>query len=334
MSYVDEEFAELALSRQPRYKKYTGVFKLNCRCKICGDSEKDEFLARFWARTIDDTVMLKCFNCDYSNNIANYIKSEEPDLYRDYLLEKRKYSFELTPSKKEEKEPEKKVIDFIPYSVRLDTVDKNSKLMKYIEKRKIPKSAYDKIYFTKEWQKLVNHIKPDTYKFTKDELRLVIPIFNSNNEIESIQGRALSKDAKAKYMTIKAYEEATKIYGLERIDESKPVIILEGPLDSLFLPNAIAITGGSLDLNTVPFSGNRIWAMDAEPRHPDTKKRVEKLLSHGESVVFWDKWVYEGKDINDFVMNGATTEDVYNYIINNNESGLKGKLRLGRYFKI
>lgn len=335
MSYVDEQFAEIAMQRQPRFKRFSGsTFKLNCRCKICGDSAKDEFMARFYARAVDDTVMVKCFNCDYSNSIAGYIKNEEPDLYRDYLLEKRKSNFEIPVSKKEEPEPEKKVIDFIPYSVRLDTVDKGSKLIQYIQKRKIPNNVYDKIYFTKEWQKLVNHINKDTYKYPKDEMRLVIPIFNSEGEIESLQGRALQKDAKAKYMTIKAYEDATKIYGLERVDKDKPVIILEGPLDSLFLPNAIAITGGSMDINSVPFKGNRIWAMDNEPRHPDTKNRVLKLLEASESVVCWDNIGYEGKDINELIINGADKDYVLNYIFDNSVSGLMGKLRISKYFKI
>ena len=337
MSYVDEEFAELALSRQPRYKKYTGVFKLNCRCKICGDSEKDEFLARFWARSIDDTVMLKCFNCDYSNNIANYIKSEEPDLYREYLMEKRKSNFILPPRDKEDVvKEEKKVIDFLPYSVRLDTLDSKSKLMEYVRKRKIPCEAYDKIFFTKEWQKLVNHVKPDTFTYPKDEMRLVIPIFNSDNGIESIQGRALKRDSKVKYMTVKAYEGASKVYGIERVDESKPVVIMEGPLDSLFIDNAIAITGGSLDISQIPFKGNRIWALDNEPRHPDTIKRMRKLIEQGESVVFWDKWECseKDKDINDYIISGASREDVLNYILQNNESGLMAKLRLNKFSKI
>lgn len=332
MSYVDEQFAELALQRQPRYKKYNGRFKLNCRCKICGDSASDEFKARFWAREYEDTVMLKCYNCDYSNSIAGYIKEEEPDLYRDYLMEKRKGNFLITP--KEQPKEEKKIIEFIPYSVRIDTVDRDTKLMQYVRKRKIPEEAYDKIYFTSEWQKLVNHIKEGTFSYPKDELRMVIPIFNKEGGIEALQGRALAKDSSVKYMTIKAYEGASKVYGVDRAVPDKPVVITEGPLDSLFLDNAIAITGGSLDLNQVPFSDNRIWALDNEPRHKDTINRMKKLINSGERVVFWDTLEYSGKDINDFIMNGASKEYLMNYIMNNNFSGLQAQLRLNKFSKV
>ena len=336
MSYIDQEFAERALSKCLRFKKIPGSsFKLQMRCPICGDSKKDEFKARFWAKEYEDTVMLKCFNCEYSNSLSGYLKNEEPELYREFLLEKRKSSFNTTQTKKvDEVKEEKAIIEFLPYSRRLDTLDKNSKLIEYIRKRKIPERHYDKIYFTKEWQKLVNHINPNTFRKEKDEMRLVIPIFNADSQIESLQGRALVKDATIKYMTIKAYEGASKIYGMERINENNPVIVMEGPLDSLFIDNAIAITGGSLDLNTVPFKDNRIWALDNEPRHPDTLKRMKKLIDAREKVVFWDNLKYDGKDINEMIINGATSEYLLEYILQNNCSDLMAKLRFSKYAKI
>lgn len=336
MSYIDLEFAERALSSYPRFKVVRGTkFRVNCRCPICGDSKSDMLKARFWANELNDGVVVHCFNCDYTNSLHNFIKEEQPDLYREYIIEVRKSKF--TESKKvvkEEVKEEKKVVEYLPYSVRIDTLPSDHKLIKYIEKRMIPKKYYSKIYFTKQWQELVNHINPDTFSKPKDEMRLVIPIFNKDSEIESIQGRSLEKDPKIKYMTIKAYESASKIYGMDDIDESKPVIIVEGPIDSMFIDNSIAITGGSLNLDSVPYEGNRIWALDNEPRHPDTMKRLRKLMSLGESVVFWDEWKYDGKDINKFVENGATSQEVLDYILNNNCSGLMAKLRYKKYCKI
>lgn len=337
MSYVEEEYAELALSKQLKYKKITNssAFKLRCRCPVCGDSKSDENKARFWARGVDDTVLLHCFNCEYSANIVRYLKEYEEELYREYLVEKRKSQFTYTPPKKEESKPkEKAYVEYLPYSVRIDTLSEDNKIVQYIKKRKLPSSAYSKIYFTKEWQKLVNEINPGTYSYPRDEMRLVIPIFSKEGKIESFQGRALKKDDSRKYITIKADENASKIYGLERVKEDNPIFVMEGPIDSLFIPNAIAITGGSLDLNEVPFPEKRIWVMDNEPRHPDTIKRMTKLVKAGEKVVFWDKWNVEGKDINEFVINGATRMNILQYILGNYESGLKAKLRLAKYAKV
>lgn len=336
MSYVDREFAERALSHQPRFRRVNGTdFKLNCRCMLCGDSQKDEHKARFWVYPAGDSLRIHCFNCDADMWFNVFLKEQEPDLYRDYLLEKRKEQIYDAPLvKKEAPKPVKEFIEKLDYCERLDRLPKEHPIVKYVVARCIPESAFKRLWFTNDWPALVNSINPGTYKNETNEPRLVIPIFNKEGKIESFQGRALRKDAPQKYITIKANEHATKIYGLDTVDGSKDVYVMEGPIDSLFIENAIAITGGSLDLNTVPFKDNRIWVMDAENRHPDTIKRMRKLVDAGERVVFWDKWNYSGKDINEFVRNGASIKRIEEYIKMNNESGLMAKLRLNKYAKV
>ncbi|MFP9170249.1 hypothetical protein ACLI2G_15875, partial [Enterococcus faecalis] len=150
------------------------------------------------------------------------------------------------------KQPEKKIIKSPPSCVRLDKLAEDHPIIKYVKARCIPKDKWKYLWFTTEWPKLVNSIAPGTYKKEISEPRLVIPIYNANGKAESFQGRALKKDAPQKYITIKAYPEATKIYGVERVKDGD-VYVLEGPIDSLFIENGIAITGGQLDLEVVPF---------------------------------------------------------------------------------
>ncbi len=340
MSWVDTEFAIRAISHLPKFRHVTtsSTFKLNCRCPICGDSQKDMNKARFWIFDAGQGLRCHCFNCEYNKWLSQYLKDNEPDLYREYLLEKRK---EQVFDKPKTVEPSEKinaklpVIEKLNFCERLDRLPKEHPIVKYVTARCIPSTSWKRLWFTNQWPSLVNSVNPGTYKNETNEPRLVIPIFNKKGEIESFQGRALRKNAPQKYITIKAHEHATKIYGLDTLDESKLVFVMEGPIDSLFIDNAIAITGGSLDLAQVPCNGNRAWIMDNEPRHPDTIKRMKRLVDAGERVVFWDKSPWKSKDINDMIMKeGATASEITCYINQNISQGLMAKLRLDKYARV
>lgn len=306
---------------------------------ICGDSKTDEHKARFWAYPVKDSIRVHCFNCDQDMWLSQYLKEFEQDLYREYLLEKRKEQvYEKAPVKKVEISDKFKAklpkIESLPTCERLDTLPPAHPIIKYVNDRCIPKDKFKRLWFTMEWPKLVNSVNPGTYKHETNEPRLVIPIFNKEKEIESFQGRALRKNDPRKYMTIKAHDEASKIYGLDTVDDRKLVFFLEGPIDSLFVDNGCAITGGSLALEDVPFPGNRAWIMDHEPRHPDTIKRMKKLIDNGESIVMWDKSPWPSKDINDMIKNdGATAEQIDEYINANVCAGLVAKMRFSKYAK-
>lgn len=344
ISFVDNEFAVRFFSYQRNFKQVsTNPFKLNCSCPVCGDSASDQYKARFWYYNWKGSNLVHCFNCDYTSEIGRFISEQDPVLYRDYLMEKRKEeSFGVDLTKKTHKPVEISekltsklvVIPSLPYCVRLDKLPETHPIIKYVADRKIPKSSYNRLYFTDKWQELVNETKM-TYDNPKKEYRLVIPFYNAKNEIEAYQGRALSPNARQKYMTIKAHDDASKIYGLDRVDGSKDVCVFEGPIDSMFIPNSIAIAGGSLNLDSVPFPETRIWVLDDEPRHEDTIKRMQKLIDANERVLFWDKAKWRSKDINDKVKkDGATVEDLVNYINDNWCVGLMAKARMLNYCKI
>lgn len=343
MSYVDNEFALRIFSYQRNFRQVSTMpFKLNCSCPICGDSATDRLKARFWYYEHKGTMFCHCFNCDYSMGFARFLEEQDESLYREYLLEKRK---EETFGKKEtpkvveteisEKFTKKLIIEKLDFCERLDRLPTNHPIIKYVVNRAIPKSAYKRLWFTANWQEMVNATKP-TFDNPRQECRLVIPIYNKEHKIEAYQGRALSSLARQKYMTIKAHEDASKVYGVDMVDDSKQwVYVMEGPIDSLFIPNAIAITGGSLDLDQVPYKDKRIWVLDNEPRHNDTIKRMEKLIAAGERVCFWDEAPWHSKDINDMVAKeGADPRDIEEYIVDNWAVGLLAQLRMSKYRKI
>ena len=86
--------------------------------------------------------------------------------------------------------------------------------------------------------------------FIGKEDRIVIPFFNSHGDVVAVQGRAINfKDEEnarqtAKYITIKADKSIDRLwYGLWRANTKKRVYVVEGPIDSLFLENAVAMVG-------------------------------------------------------------------------------------------
>lgn len=334
--WIEQEYAERILCQYGQYRKLDGQFKLNCRCPICGDSATDEFKARFWAYEYQGSVMCHCFNCDVSLGIKSFIKEQDPSMYREMLMElskERGYSgAKKTPAPVVINKP-KVTIPELPYCVNLATLPRNHPIIGYVSARKIPKTKWNRLYFTSDWPALCNHVKPGTYKNVMKEYRLVIPIYNKDGKMESFQGRALSDDAPQKYITIKSSDDATKIYGTDTVDESRPVVIFEGPIDSLFIDNAIAITGGSLDLSVVPYKGNRIWALDNECRHPDTINRMLKLIEANEPLCFWNDIPWSGKDINEMVKNGADPVSLREYILSNSFTGNMARLKMKQYRK-
>ena len=75
--------------------------------------------------------------------------------------------------------------------------------------------------------------------------------------------------------------------------------------------------------------------LDNEGRHPDTIKRMNKLIAAGEKVLFWDEAPWRSKDINDMICKeGATPSDIEEYILENWAAGLMAQLRMSKFSKI
>ena len=118
-------------------------------------------------------------------------------------------------------------------------------------------------------------------------------------------------------------ENAPKIYGLEKINTQKPIYILEGPFDSTFMENSVAMCGSDVDIRTFGWS-DYIWVYDNEPRNREIVNRLTKSINRGDKVVIWPKSV-EKKDINDMFLSGY---DVVEMVKENTYQGLNAKAKL------
>ena len=118
-------------------------------------------------------------------------------------------------------------------------------------------------------------------------------------------------------------EDAPKLYGLDDLNYAKPIYIVEGPFDSMFLENSVAMCGADVDIRTFGWS-NYIWVYDNEPRNRQIVDRIQTTVDRGDKVVIFPKDIME-KDLNDMVLAGR---DVKKLVQSNTYQGLDAKLKL------
>ena len=334
MLFIDAKYAQILGSRLRNFKQKND-YLWNYSCPVCGDSSKNKLKARGYIYRTKSDLFCKCHNCGHSTNIGNLIKYVDPQLYDEYVLERYKAGAVKQNSHKdvskiipEAQTPQLLEDDILSSLDRLDNLDVTHPAVKYVVKRKIPRDKWHLLYFAPKFKKFTNSVTPKFVEPIEGEHpRMIIPYFTSAGKCFAFQARAYG-DEDPKYYTIKVDETEEKIYGLDRVNYGKRIYVVEGPLDSLFLPNAIAVSGSSFDTPTIrKLLTNATIVMDNEPRNKDIVKQLEKYIELGYSVCMYPDTVTQ-KDINDMVLHGGMTPDEIIELINTNTyTGMEAKLK-------
>jgi hypothetical protein len=323
MDAVDNRFINLLSNRLERFKKIKHDL-YNCRCIICGDSEKNKTKARGYFYAKGNNTNYKCHNCGINISLNNFLKQIDPALHQDYILEKFKRN--LTGKNFVVNTPKftsSKII--VREKLNLPRASQEQGSREYLESRKInPK----KFYFAKEFKKWVNSIKPtfDEKSLYYEEERIVIP-FYINKKLIGFQGRTFG-DSKIKYITIMLNEESPKVYNYDNIDNTKSVYILEGPFDSYFVENSIAMCGADVSLEKLNIQ-SPIYIYDNEPRNKEIHYRMEKTIDSGLPIVIWPKTIKE-KDVNLMILSNLNVNEI---IRQNIYTGLLATLNFNEWKK-
>ena len=324
MDIIDSKYIGLVSSRLQKFKKVKADL-YNFRCPICGDSQKHKNKARGYLYQVKTNTNFKCHNCGASSSLNNFLKQIDPTLHKQYTMEKFKDGFAGGRNFVVE-EPEfnfKKPV--FEKKLDLPKASENPIATKYLEKRKIDPS---KFYFTKEFQKWTNTHKQTFDTIHRDESRVIIPLHDTEKNLIGFQGRSLGPNS-VKYITVMLNEDAPKIYGLDKIDDKKPIYITEGPFDSTFVENSVAMCGSDLDIGSFGWSSH-IWVFDNEPRNREIVKRISNTIDKGEQVIIWPTQIVE-KDINDMALAG---HDIMSILESNTYSGLKAKVKFNTWKKV
>ena len=323
MDLVDSKYIGLVSSRLQKFKKVKNNL-YNFRCPICGDSQKNKNKTRGYFYQVKNNTNFKCHNCGASMSLNNFLKKLDSTLYKQYTLEKFKEghtgkNFVVETPKFEFTKPTFKK------SINLPKASSDSRAKEYLITRKIDP---DKFYFADKFMEWTNSQKQTFDTITRDESRIVIPMYDENKNLIGFQGRALGKSF-TKYITVMLDEEAPKVYGLDTIDKTSPVYITEGPFDATFICNSIAMCGADVDISGWGIS-YAIYVYDNEPRNREIVRRISDTIERGSKVVIWPQNI-EQKDINDMVLAGINVMDVLEL---NTHSGLQAKIKFNNWKKI
>jgi len=322
MDFVDVKYINLISVRFQKFKKVKQNL-YNFRCPICGDSQKNKNKARGYLYQVKNNTNFKCHNCGLNISFNNFLKQIDTAIYKQYTFEKFKEGH--TGKNFTVDEPVFK-FEAPKFKAKLDLPKASASpdAKKYLESRKLNPDNY---YYAEKFKEWTNSLRQTFDSTDKDEQRIIIPLFYQNNLV-GFQGRALGP-SKVKYITIMLDDDAPKIYGLDEVQKSETVYITEGPFDSTFIRNAIALCGADGDVAKWDIR-DCVWIYDNEPRNTEILSRISRVIEDGQKVVIWPSTIKE-KDINDMVLSGL---DVQSVIELNTYSGLEAKLKFTTWKKI
>ncbi len=323
MDFVDVKYINSISIRLSKFKKVKSNL-YNFRCPLCGDSQKQKSKARGYFYGVKADVNFKCHNCGASMTFSSFLKELDSTMHRQYVLEKFKDGHTGKASVVEEPKFEfKKPV----FKKKLD-LPKASEVpiaKEYLDRRKLDST---KFYYTDKFREWTNTQKQTFDYVGKDERRIIIPMYNEKNNLIGFQGRSLDSNS-VKYITIMLNEGSPKIYGLNTIDRKSKVYVVEGPFDSNFLSNSVALCGSDGDV--VCLEGSSIvFVYDNEPRNKEIVARIDRCIERGDSVVIWPNNVKE-KDINDMVLSGHNVQEM---VESNTYHGLEAKLKFTTWKRI
>jgi hypothetical protein len=328
MNLIDSKYVTLISSRLDKFtKKNENLY--NFRCPYCGDSSRNKNKARgfFFQKRTD--IFFKCHNCGVGRTLSNFLKDIDVNLHDNYVMERFKDGTtgrgSNTASPKLNVEFKTPVFKKTPLSelIKISELNNTHPAKEYLLQRKIPEKHFSTLYFAEDfnaWAKSESKIK---------ESRIVIPLLSKSGTLFGFQGRSIDKDSKLRYITTMLDDRYVKVFGLNNIDFNETIYVTEGPFDSLFLSNAIAMCGADVQLDKTVYK-SRVFILDNEPRNHEIVKRYETLIDAKEQIVIWPSTINQ-KDINDMVISGLDPEEI---IKKNTFQGIEAKIKFTQWKKV
>lgn len=338
MLYIDTKYINLVGAQLRNFKKKKNNL-YNCSCPLCGDSAKKKLKARGYFYEYNNSSFYKCHNCHASMSLSFFLKNYFSALHDSYAIEKFSDESHSKPSQtssilalkpKNLKLQNNRIEQF---AQNLDNLEESHVAKLYIKSRLIPKEHYKNLYYTDNFSSLVLSLFPDTQSKLQSDARIIIPFYDKDKNLIAFQGRSLDKSCFLRYITIKANDVSSTIYGLDRFTESTTGYVVEGPLDSMFIPNCLATANSNLESACSKISTELTLIYDNEPKNKEIVKLLENSIRNNRKVCIWPKDINK-KDINDIILSGVSQSELLDIIQRRTFSGLSAMLEFNQWKKV
>lgn len=316
--YIVEQIHENA--RRVKQMRASRVY--NFECPICNEGKSRGKKRRGYYIPEQNTIC--CHNCHWKSNPIKWIqevtnksfyeiKDENSKFYSsaEYIIER---SENITKTSSFSTLPEDSINLYseteVSYYINNDKV---KSVIDYCKKRKLftARNKPDALYFS---------LKDKIYKDS-----LCFPFFNRQNKIDFFQVREMGIPKGSKYRGKLNAEKS--IFNVNKIDPNFPYIFMfEGPIDSMFVNNGVALAGVSLThlqkqmLAEFPFH-QKIWVLDNQHIDNTAKDITLKLLEQGQDVFIWPKKYSSFKDLNElcchYDIDGIGAKIILDNVVNN-----------------
>lgn len=261
-------------------------------------------------------------------SFGTFLKNLDQLLFSQYTFEKYSEGKPLTANQTFQfeqpqfKSKDETLLDNI--LLRLDKLPLEHEGVKFCLDRKIPQIKFNQIYFIENIKNIVQLNEDYRQSISGEEPRLVLPFYDEDLQLSGVTCRAIRGEA-LRYLTVKIKENKVGLFGLNTVDKTKLIYVCEGPIDSLFLPNGVAV--GSTSLERVDQLGftleQTVLVYDNQPRNKQLCSLMNRSIDQGRHVVVWPQTIPE-KDLNDMVLSGRS---IATTIKQNTFSGLVAKAK-------
>jgi hypothetical protein len=224
---------------------------------------------------------------------------------------------------------------FLSVCLPIGELQEDHKAIEYLKKRRIPEEKWKYLFYIDNVRDISNIDTKGKYnnRILDNDSRIVMPIWSKDNLV-GVSCRALDPDAARRYLIFK-FEERPLVFGLYSIsgklliDTKKPVYVVEGAMDSLFLENAIAVNGSDLKRVLKMLDGlELVFAPDVEPRNKEIVKVYKQIINSNNSVVIMPSNII-GKDINEIILGNDI--NIMELLVENTYKGLPATMALNSW---
>ena len=124
------------------------------------------------------------------------------------------------------------------------------------------------------------------------------------------------------------------MFGMDRVNEQEKIYVFEGPIDSMFVNNAVAVASSSLESASEFLDKSKlVLVYDNEPRNKEIVKLMEKAIDNHFNVVVWPAMITD-KDVNDMILTGFDIDELHDIMEKNTFVNLRAKMEFVNWKKV